>query len=56
MNALLILKEIAGIVVDVVRGSKCPVCWGRYRDLALHGYIDHAGDLGVPEEPSRFAT
>lgn len=36
-----IVREVVGILIDALRGSRCIECNTRYRNLAAHDYWDH---------------
>jgi hypothetical protein len=39
-----IVREVAGIILDALLGSRCVLCGCRDRNLAAHAYFDHGDE------------
>lgn len=38
------VREVLGILIDALRGSRCVLCGHRERNLAAHSYWDHGDE------------
>jgi hypothetical protein len=39
-----IIRDLVAIVLEVLRGTACPVCAERSRNLSAHLWYDHADE------------